>query len=123
VTAGVPRPCLHPDCGELTLTGRCEAHKLKRHRVRQRPSATQRGYDSKWQRLVATAIRRQPFCLDCGRTADQLPAYDGLQGDHTPEAWARKAKGLPIRLQDIAVRCGPCNRAAGAARGNNITHT
>jgi hypothetical protein len=21
-------------------------------------------------------------------------------------------------LQDIAIRCGPCNRAAGAARGN-----
>jgi 5-methylcytosine-specific restriction protein A len=120
MTAGVPRPCIHPDCGELTLTGRCDDHRLRR--TRKRPSATQRGYDSRWNRLVKHAIRLQPFCQDCGRTADQLPAHDALQGDHTPEAWARKARGLPIRLQDIAIRCGPCNRAAGAARGPNVTH-
>lgn len=52
----------------------------------------------------------QPFCLDCGAT-------DDLQADHTPEAWARKAAGKAIRLQDIAVVCGRCNRDRGQARG------
>jgi hypothetical protein len=56
----------------------------------------------------------QPFCLDCGST-------DDLQADHSPEAWKRKAAGKPIRVQDITVRCGPCNRTAGAARGPNTT--
>lgn len=73
------------------------------------PSAHTRGYDAAWTRLSRRARRLQPFCSDCGATND-------LQADHTPEAWRRKAAGLSIRLQDVDVVCGPCNRARGAAR-------
>jgi 5-methylcytosine-specific restriction endonuclease McrA len=101
------RPCL--DCGEPADGPRCPEHT-----VDTKPAAAQRGYDHAWTKLSKRARRLQPFCLDCGSTED-------LQCDHTPEAWARKAAGKPIRLQDVQVLCGPCNRDAGAARGPQAT--
>lgn len=101
------RPCL--DCGEPATGPRCPEHTLDH-----KPTAHARGYDAAWTRLSKRARRLQPFCADCGSTED-------LQTDHTPEAWARKAAGKPIRLQDVQVLCGPCNRAAGAARGHSAT--
>ncbi|BBX69588.1 hypothetical protein MPSYJ_30490 [Mycolicibacterium psychrotolerans] len=98
------RPCI--ECGEPADGPRCPEH------VRPsspKASAALRGYDAAWQRLSAKARRLQPWCSDCGATAD-------LQCDHRPEAWARKAAGKPIRLADVDVVCGPCNRARGAAR-------
>lgn len=97
------RTCL--DCGEPSTNTRCPEHTTTT-----KGTATQRGYDAAWDRLSRRARRLQPFCTDCGSTED-------LQGDHTPEAWAAKAAGKPIKLSMIVVRCGPCNRAAGAARG------
>lgn len=98
------RPCI--ECGEPADGPRCPEHV--------RPSspkvpAAERGYDAAWTRLSARARKLQPFCTDCGATED-------LQADHTPEAWARKAAGKAIRLKDIDVLCGPCNRRRGAAR-------
>lgn len=98
------RPCI--DCGEPTEATRCPEHAPKSS---PKVSASQRGYDAAWTRLSARARRLQPFCTDCGATED-------LQCDHTPEAWERKAAGKSIRLQDIDVVCGPCNRRRGAAR-------
>lgn len=91
------------DCGEPSIGPHCPEHDIK-------GTATQRGYDAAWDRLSKRARRLQPFCGSCGATED-------LQCDHTPEAWERKAAGKPIRLQDVQVLCGPCNRDAGAARG------
>lgn len=98
------RPCM--ECGEPCDGSRCAEHA--------RPSsakapAAERGYDAAWARLSRRARKLQPFCSDCGATED-------LQGDHSPQAWARKAAGKPIRLQDIDVVCGTCNRRRGAAR-------
>lgn len=102
------KPCVA--CGEPSDKSRCPEHRPKdRKRPRQ-----QRGYDAHWQALSKRARRLQPFCTDCGTTED-------LQTDHSPEAWERKAAGLPIRLQDIDVVCGPCNRDRGAARGPSAT--
>lgn len=97
------------DCGEPSDGPRCPEHTIdtKTH-------ASARGYDATWTKLSKRARRLQPFCSDCGSTED-------LQTDHTPEAWARKAAGKPIRLTDVQVLCGPCNRAAGAARGPSAT--
>lgn len=87
-----PRPCL--DCGAPSASTRCPEH---------------RGYDSAWERLSKKARKLQPFCSDCGAT-------ENLQADHSPEAWARRAAGKPIRLKDVDVVCGPCNTARGQAR-------
>lgn len=101
------RPCL--DCGEPATGPRCAGHTTDR-----KAPAAARGYDAAWTRLSKRARRLQPFCSDCGSTED-------LQTDHTPEAWQRKAAGKEIRLCDVRVLCGPCNRAAGAARGPSAT--
>ena len=101
------RPCL--DCGEPAAGTRCPEHT-----VDTKASATERGYDWRWTKLSRQARKLQPFCTDCGTT-------DDLQGDHTPEAWARKAAGKTIRPRDIVIRCGSCNRDAGAARGPSAT--
>ena len=99
------RPCL--DCGEPSERARCPDHTVDR-----KPSKLERGYDGAWKRLSKRARRLQPFCSDCGATSD-------LQGDHSPQAWQRHAEGKPIRLVDVDVVCGPCNRARGAARGSD----
>lgn len=100
------RPCL--TCGEPSSKPRCPAHRPKDRK----PSRQQRGYDAAWQKLSQRARRLQPFCSRCGAVTD-------LETDHTPEAWARHDAGLPIRLEDVDVLCGPCNRDAGAARGHH----
>lgn len=112
----LPSPCL--DCGTVTPGTRCPECEDARNKVRAarntphapKPSATARGYDAAWKKLSRRARLLQPFCSDCGATED-------LQADHLPQAWARKARGLPIRLKDIDVVCGACNRKRGAARG------
>ena len=112
------KPCT--DCGELTHHGtRCQTCTQAKQRRRTRETTTtpkttahQRGYTSRWTRLSAQARKLQPFCTDCGATTD-------LQADHSPEAWKRHNQGLEIRLQDIDVVCGDCNRRRGAARGKH----
>lgn len=96
------RPCV--TCGEPSPDTRCPAHT-----VDTKPSATSRGYDHHWDALSRRARRMQPWCLHCG-------AVDDLQADHLPQAWERRNRGLPIRLADVQVLCGTCNRAAGNAR-------
>lgn len=104
-------PCLR--CGEPTTGSRCDTCqpiKAPRTEAQRAKPNHDRGYNHAWKRLSRMARRLQPFCSDCGDT-------NNLQGDHTPEAWARHEAGLPIRLQDIDVVCGPCNIQRGPARG------
>lgn len=107
------RPCI--DCGTPTATTRCEDCQRQRwtQTNQRRGTFRQRGYGTTWDKLSRRARRLQPFCTDCETTQD-------LQLDHLPEAWRRKAEGKPIRLADVAVVCGPCNRKRGAARGDNV---
>jgi 5-methylcytosine-specific restriction protein A len=95
-------PCLV--CGEP-----CPGPRCPEHRLRPVQSPTEKGYDWTWTKLSRRARRMQPFCEECGATTD-------LQADHLPQAWERKAAGLLVRLCDVRVLCGPCNRAAGQAR-------
>ncbi len=95
------KPCIV--CGEPTARSRCPEHSKDTR------NKTARGYGSHWDRLSRRARRLQPFCEDCGTT-------EALQCDHTPEAWRRHYAGKPIRLRDVSVVCGPCNRARGPAR-------
>lgn len=97
-------PCI--DCGEPSPGTRCPEHTTTA-----KGTTTQRGYDTAWDKLSKRARRLQPWCEDCGSTED-------LQADHSPEAWAAKAAGKPIKLSMVSVVCGECNRRRGAARGN-----
>lgn len=98
------RPCL--ECGEPTSGSRCPEHA----RVDAKLSARERGYDTTHDKLSRQARKLQPFCTDCGR-------QDDLQLHHLPIAWERKGQGKRIRLVDVEVLCGPCNRGRGPARG------
>lgn len=101
------KPCL--TCGEPSDQTRCTEH-----RATPETSARARGYDAAHNRLSKRARRLQPFCLTCGSTED-------LQLDHSPETWARKAAGKPLRLSDYrGVFCGPCNRENGSARVGRV---
>ncbi len=100
------RPCIV--CGEVAEAERCDEHKLKSS-GKHNASPYERGYDHAWKLLSQRARRLQPFCSDCGATED-------LQCDHTEQAWLRRAAGKAIRIKDVDVVCGPCNRARGSAR-------
>ena len=54
------RPCTYPGCGVLTNGGRCEAHKQVVER--QRGSAHQRGYTSRWAAYSKARLRTHPLC-------------------------------------------------------------
>lgn len=92
------RPCL--DCGEPTNRSRCDdcAVEHARAKNRARGSATQRGYDAKWQRISERARRMSPFCAKCGAT-------DDLTADHIVP---RSAGGLNV-LANVQVLCRRCN--------------
>lgn len=103
------RPCLV--CGEPSAESRCSLHRLP---ARTKRPTGERGYGWTWQQLSRRARAAQPFCTDCG-------ARDDLQTDHSPEAWRRRAAGKVIRLRDVAVVCGPCNRRRGRSRPTGDT--
>lgn len=96
------------ECGELSDEARCEQHRASPVE-RRGSSPRERGYDAAWDRLSRSARAAQPWCSDCGATSR-------LTADHKPSAWRRKAKGLPLRLIDLAVVCSDCNWARGSSR-------
>ena len=101
----LPKPCL--DCGTPTDATRCPTHTSTANR--RRGSAAERGYDHRWRRLSKRAIRRQPWCSDCG-------AVDDLTADHL--RWPAR------NLDDVDVVCRSCNSKRGAVRtaGPHPTH-
>jgi len=88
-------------CGEPSPRRYCAEH--TRHAPKQ--SASQRGYDARWQRLSKQARRLTPWCADCGTS-------DDLTGDHL--RWPART------LADVEVVCRSCNSKRGASRGDNV---
>ena len=82
-------------CGTPSPASRCTVH------VVVKPSATARGYDSKWQALSKQARKLQPWCSRCGADRD-------LTADHL--VWPA------ITIADVEVLCRRCNSSKGAAR-------
>lgn len=112
-------PSVCPDCGAVFTRddskAKCTSCQPVRsttspQRERRRGSARARGYDAAWDRLSKRARRLSPLCEDCG-------THDDLTTDHSPQAWERRAAGLPIRLRDVSVVCRRCNGERGPARG------
>lgn len=94
-------PCRYPRCPNPAIAGgRCLLHPLPvaTHQL----SATRRGYDADWRRLVARAIAEHPWCARCGRT-------DRLSGDHIVPL-SKGGSNDPI---NVWVLCVPCNSAKG----------
>ena len=98
------KPCA--DCGEPSSSTYCEQHQPKRERREfgTKLSASRRGYGSRWRALSREARRLQPWCSDCGATAD-------LTADHL--------RFPAFSLQDVDVVCRSCNGKRPPLRGPN----
>lgn len=74
--------CSTPGCPTLTASGKCPAcrNKGRRDSDSKRPSATERGYDTKWRRVRAKYLKRYPGCEEpgCSERATQVDHIDGL---------------------------------------------
>lgn len=65
------RPCSHLGCPNLTEDRYCDEHKTMHS---DRPSASKRGYGSKWQRISKIYLRRNPMCVKCMHNGRFNPA-------------------------------------------------
>ena len=81
--------CAEPGCPELCNAIYCDAHYRARRRAsdRQRPSASERGYDAKWRQTRRGYLRHYPLCQDatgCISPATDVHHLDGLgpSGEH-----------------------------------------
>jgi 5-methylcytosine-specific restriction endonuclease McrA len=110
------------DCGRHVQTSearnaRCpdcrRTHEREKSRRRRKTAA--RGYDGAWRKLVAEAIKRQPFCTYCGTRGSKA---NPLTGDHRIPL----SKGGTARtLADVVVACRSCNSSrGGGVQGNAI---
>lgn len=72
------RPCNHPMCPELTTETYCEAHRKQyvREKDKDRPTASQRGYNARWRRARRMFLRRHPFCVHCEQEGKLTPATE-----------------------------------------------
>ena len=80
--------------------GRCRdcLREYERERRQRRGSTAQRGYGHAWQELRRVQLARQPYCAECGATAD-------LTVDHIVPL-ARGGRGELSNLQTL---CRSCN--------------
>jgi 5-methylcytosine-specific restriction protein A len=61
------KPCAHHGCPSLTRERYCPDHaKQEQQRYeRQRGSARQRGYTSRWEKARTSYLRSHPLCVEC----------------------------------------------------------
>lgn len=108
------RPCL--DCGTLSEGSRCPEHQSEQERLR--GSATARGYDYRWQRLMAEVkeehVRLHGWTCP-GWQRPPHPAAD-LTGDHRVPL---SAGGKSVR-ENVIILCRSCNSAKGGAPGGRV---
>jgi len=69
------RICVHPGCPNIVRTpgvSRCPLHQAEYERTHdaRRPSASQRGYDSRWKAVRDKFLADHPFCEMCGAPAE-----------------------------------------------------
>jgi 5-methylcytosine-specific restriction protein A len=84
------KACRFPGCPAVAAqgSGYCAEHLpvIQAQRDQDRPTARQRGYDSRWQKLRLHHLKHFPLCKSCGRAGQEvdhiLPLRKG--GTHHP---------------------------------------
>ncbi|HZG83844.1 HNH endonuclease signature motif containing protein [Paenibacillus sp.] len=69
-------PCNHVGCRQLTTERFCDQH-AKQHQQqqdRERGTAHQRGYNTRWQKARKTFLSRNPLCRHCQDEGFLTPA-------------------------------------------------
>jgi 5-methylcytosine-specific restriction endonuclease McrA len=109
VPSSPPSRCCEPGCHELTAYGMCDNHKRKTPSRGQRPprnpetEAWGAGSTRRWRRIRAAHLARQPDCVQCGTTADEV--------DHVVPLSRGGHRWDPDNLQSL---CLPCHQAKTA---------
>ena len=89
-------PCLHPGCPAIVppgQKGRCEAHRKSYARGidRDRGTATDRGYDTRWARFRRTYLNEHPLCgCGCLRPAVEIHHLQPVSGPDDPRFYDEK---------------------------------
>lgn len=102
------RPCL--DCGRLTRNpSRCDEHQAawQARQDQLRGSATQRGYDSQWQRTAKAAVAAHRAAHGDWCPGHGVPAHQS--SDLTADHIVPKARGGSDSAENVAVLCRSCN--------------
>jgi 5-methylcytosine-specific restriction endonuclease McrA len=102
----VLRPC--SICGVLSRGPRCARHPLNR------PTTTERGLGSTWQKVAREQVEREPWCSCPGCSLHQGPCNEtqDLTADHTTP---RAVGGSHV--DGVATLCRRCNSARDASGG------
>lgn len=105
------RACSVPGCPNLVRgkDSRCEKHQ-KEYEARQdasRGSASDRGYDARWQRIRAKFLRDNPYCEKCGKPA--TVAHHII----------RRRNGGPDSPRNLMALCASCHSRLHAKAGHN----
>jgi len=69
------KPCKHPGCPLLTHDTYCESH-APLYAAEDRPSASRRGYDKRWQAIRRSYLKRHPLCVECAKGNKVVRAED-----------------------------------------------
>lgn len=116
-----PKPCRHPGCKQLVKDeAYCAEHKKVQRQIedRDRATAAQRGYDSRWRKASKTFLSRHPLCQACevkgkvtaaAATDHKVPhrLFDALEsGD---EAWIAQAQHLFWDTSNWQAICPSCH--------------
>lgn len=93
----LPRPCIHPSCGELVTGGsRCPEHRIKRKGTQHHPHLN----SNRWKRLSKRLRKASPFCELCGAT-------ERLAVDHIIPL--SEDPTLAFAVENTRVLCVSCN--------------
>jgi 5-methylcytosine-specific restriction protein A len=106
------KPCNKLGCPNLTRDKYCEIHKqLTTNYDNHRGTAAQRGYGSKWRKVRAYYLAKNPICLRCGDIATVV--------DHiTPHKGNMQLFWATTNWQPL---CKPCHDRKTATEDSNFT--
>lgn len=68
------KPCRCQGCANLTSGKYCEKHQKLNALEGCRPTATQRGYNSRWRKVRKIFLTEHPLCVECERQGKYVQA-------------------------------------------------
>lgn len=66
IMSNFPRPCIYPNCKNVTTNGYCSEHESYRP-VREPRKSKRRFYNSEWEKARIAFLMAHPFCAECKR--------------------------------------------------------
>lgn len=96
-------PCPSPGCPAITPPDTyCEDHSAEGWQGDDRPSAAQRGYDTKWRKVRRSYLREHPLCEHC-EDRDRVRAAKDV--DHITPLSEGGARLDPDNFQALCRAC------------------